>query len=98
LWVEHPRQLIDAAWWGFRSGRSSDIHVVAEAGLPAHVLWANRDSILSRQDGQEFARELDASFTVVDAPGFVDHDWMYRHPQLFVEHFNQLGLHVLDGA
>jgi pimeloyl-ACP methyl ester carboxylesterase len=94
-WLTHPRQLIDAAWWGFTSGRSRDIHLIAEAGLPSHVLWANRDSLLNREDGQEFARELDASFTVVDAPGYVDHDWMYRHPQLFVDHLDRLGLTVL---
>jgi pimeloyl-ACP methyl ester carboxylesterase len=97
-WVEHPRQLVDAAWWGFTSGRSKDTHVVAEDGLPAHVLWANRDSLLSRDDGMEFARELHASFTVVDAPGYVDHDWMYRHPRLFVDHLDQLGLRVLSDA
>ena len=94
-WVEHPRQLVDAAWWGFTSGRSEDIQRIAKAGIPAHVLWANRDSLLNRQDGQEFARELHASFTVVDAPGYIDHDWMYRHPQLFVEHLDRLGLRVL---
>jgi hypothetical protein len=94
-WLTHPRQLIDAAWWGFTSGRSRDIHLIAEAGVPAHVLWANRDSLLNRNDGQEFARELHASFTVVDAPGYVDHDWMYRHPQLFVDHLERLGLAAL---
>jgi hypothetical protein len=62
------------------------------------VLWANRDSLLRRQDGQELARELHASFTVADAPGYVDHDWMYRHPRLFVEHLDQLGLSVLGGS
>lgn len=97
-WVEHPRQLIDAAWWGFTSGRSDDARVVAQESIPAHVLWANRDSLLSRQDGIEFARELHASFTVVDAPGYVDHDWMYRHPQLFVDHLDKLGLQVLSGG
>ena len=97
-WVTHPRQLVDAAWWGFTSGRSRDIHLIAEAGLPAYVLWANRDSLLNRRDGQEFARELHASFTVVDAPGYVDHDWMYRHPRLFVDHLERLGLSVLKGS
>jgi pimeloyl-ACP methyl ester carboxylesterase len=97
-WVTHPRQLVDAAWWGFTSGRSQDIHMIAEAGLPAHVLWANRDSLLNRRDGQELARELHASFTVADAPGYVDHDWMYRHPRLFVDHLDQLGLSVLGGS
>lgn len=94
-WIEHPRQLVGAAWWGFKSGRAGDIHIVAEQGIPSHVLWANRDSLLSRQDGQEFARELHASFTVVDAPGYVDHDWMYRHPQLFLQQLDTLGLRVL---
>ena len=59
----------------------------ASAGLPCHVLWANRDTLLSRRDGSEFARDLGASFTVVDRPkgaGPVDHDWMYRYPALFV--------------
>jgi len=97
-WIEHPRQLIGAAWWGFTSGRAEDIHVVADKGLPAHVLWANRDSLLSRQDGKEFARELHATFTVVDAPGYVDHDWMYRHPQLFMDQLDKLGLTVLGGG
>lgn len=97
-WVTHPRQLVDAAWWGFTSGRSHDIHLIAAAGLSAHVLWANRDSLLSRQDGQEFAHELHASFTVADAPGYVDHDWMYRHPDLFVDHLDELGLSVLGGG
>jgi pimeloyl-ACP methyl ester carboxylesterase len=97
-WVEHPRQLVDAAWWGFTSGRSEDIQVVAQEGLPAHVLWANRDSVLSRNDGQEFARELHASFTVVDANGYVDHDWVYRHPHLFVDHLDKLGLQVLGNG
>jgi pimeloyl-ACP methyl ester carboxylesterase len=97
-WATHPRQLVEAAWWGFTSGRSSDIQKIAEAGIPTHVLWANRDSLLNRRDGQEFARELDASFTVVDAPGYVDHDWMYRHPRLFVDHLDELGLSVLGSS
>lgn len=97
-WVTHPRQLVDAAWWGFTSGRSRDIRIIAREQLPAHVLWANRDSLLSRNDGQEFARELHASFTVVDAPGYVDHDWMYRHPRLFVDHLDRLGLSVLGAS
>lgn len=97
-WVTHPRQLVDAAWWGFTSGRASDIHKVAEAMISAHVLWANRDSLLSRSDGQDFARDLHASFSVCDAPGYVDHDWMYRHPRLFVGHLDRLGLAVFGGS
>jgi len=59
-WVTHPRQLVDAACWGFKSGRSRDIHIVAEAGIPAHVLWANRDSLLVAGT----ARSLRASCTL----------------------------------
>ncbi|HWC38026.1 MAG TPA: alpha/beta hydrolase [Acidimicrobiales bacterium] len=97
-WVTHPRQLVDAAWWGFTSGRSDDIQLVAEAGIPAHVLWAKRDSLLRRRDGEEFARQLHASFCVCKAWGYVDHDWMYRHPRLFVDHLDQLGLSVFSSS
>jgi pimeloyl-ACP methyl ester carboxylesterase len=97
-WVTYPRQMADAAWWGFTSGRSDDVHLVADAGIPAHVLWAKRDSLLRRRDGEEFARQLNASFDVCRAPGYVDHDWMYRHPQLFVDHLDRLGLSVLGSA
>jgi pimeloyl-ACP methyl ester carboxylesterase len=94
--LTYPRRIAEAAWWGFTSGRSSDATVVAGHNLRAHVLWANRDSLLSRDDGAAFARELGASFTIAerrdDAP--VDHDWMYRHPQLFVQHVERLGLDV----
>jgi pimeloyl-ACP methyl ester carboxylesterase len=97
--VGHPRQVAQAAWWGFRSGRSADIERVAQADLPAHVLWANRDSLLSRTDGREFAQGMHASFTIVDGAGGkpVDHDWMYRHPRLFVDYLRKLDLVALSG-
>jgi pimeloyl-ACP methyl ester carboxylesterase len=97
-WIAHPRQLVDAAWWGFTSGRATDIDAIGAAGIPAHVLWANRDSLLSVDDGQVFARLLRASFTVAhsDHGGPVDHDWMYRSPQLFVRHLDDLGLAALS--
>jgi pimeloyl-ACP methyl ester carboxylesterase len=90
----HPRQMTEAAWFGFRSGRARDCGRVAELGIRAHVLWANRDSILTRADGREFAHELDASFTVVRTRDGkpVDHDWVYRHPYLFASHVEQLDL------
>jgi len=96
--VTHPREVAQAAWWGFTSGRSSDIDQVAAHRLPAHVLWANRDSLLSRDDGRSFAHELGASFDVARAPGgrSVDHDWMYRHPELFVGHLEALHLAALN--
>jgi pimeloyl-ACP methyl ester carboxylesterase len=95
--VTHPRQLIDAAWWAFVSGRAKEIEEVAAAGLRSHVMWANRDSLLSREDGKEFARELGASFTVAESPSGapVDHDWMFQQPELFVQHLRQLDLRAL---
>jgi len=97
--VEHPRQLADAAWWGFTSGRETDAATVARARIPAHVLWANRDSILSRSDGERFACELDATFTVASAPDgrAMDHDWMFEQPDVFFHHLEELGLKALAG-
>jgi hypothetical protein len=97
--VDHPRQLADAAWWGFTSGRETDARMVAREGIPAHVLWANRDSILSRSDGERFAEDLDASFTVASAPDgrSMDHDWMFEQPDIFFEHLDELGLKALSG-
>jgi pimeloyl-ACP methyl ester carboxylesterase len=96
-WIDHPRQLVDAAWWGFTSGRTIGSEAVAHDGIPAHVLWANRDSILSRRDGERFAQELDATFTVASAPDGrgLDHDWMFQQPDIFFEHLLALGLKVL---
>jgi hypothetical protein len=82
------------------SDRRQEVATIARAGLPCHVLWANRDTLLNRQDGAEFARDLGASFTVVNRPagaGPVDHDWMYRYPALFVEYLDKLGLAALSG-
>ncbi|MGB7051579.1 MAG: alpha/beta hydrolase [Acidimicrobiales bacterium] len=96
--VDHPRQLVDAAWWGFTSGREIDSEAIARAGLPAHVLWANRDSILSRSDGRRFAEELNATFTVAagtDGACF-DHDWMFQQPKEFFDHLDGLGLAALS--
>jgi hypothetical protein len=97
-WLDHPRQLVDAAWWGFTSGREHDSRAIARAGLPAHVLWANRDSILSRADGIRFAEELGASFTVASGPGrqSFDHDWMFQQPNAFFDHLDELGLKALS--
>jgi pimeloyl-ACP methyl ester carboxylesterase len=96
-WIEHPRQLIDAGWWGFTSDRDGEAVAVARAGLPAHVLWANRDSILRRSDGESFAALLNASFTVASAPDGrpIDHDWMFQEPDLFFSHLEELKLTAL---
>jgi len=99
-WTRHPRQLVDAAWWGFTSGRDTDSAAVARAGIPAHVLWANRDSILSRSDGERFAGELHATFTVASTPDgrAVDHDWMFQQPDVFFDNLDRLGLATLAPA
>ncbi len=96
--IEHPRQLVGAAWWGFTSGRESDSAEVATAGLPAHVLWANRDSILSRSDGMRFAEEINAPFTVASGAGqrVFDHDWMFQQPREFFRHLEELNLQALS--
>ena len=96
--IDHPRQLVDAAWWGFTSGREGDSEKVARAGLPAHVLWANRDSILSRSDGIRFAEELNATFTVASGPSqrVFDHDWMFQQPNDFFNHLEELKLKALS--
>jgi len=97
--VTHPLQLVRAAWWGFTSDRSDDIEKIVAAGIPCHVLWAERDSILLRSDGEHFAHDLHATFNVVNPPpgyGRVDHDWMFDDPELFAGYLEELGLRVLS--
>lgn len=98
--IDHPRQLVDAAWWGFTSGRETDSKEIARVRVPAHVLWANRDSILSRSDGIRFAEELNATFTVASAPGRrgFDHDWMFKQPNVFFDHLEDLKLRALSSS
>ena len=98
--VDHPRQLVGAAWWGFTSGRVTDAEDVAGAGLPAHVLWANRDSILDSSDGRRFAHDLHASFTIASAPNGrkMDHDWMFQDFDVFFDHLLDLGLKALSAS
>jgi pimeloyl-ACP methyl ester carboxylesterase len=99
-WVHHPLQLSAAALWAFRSNREAEIEAVADARLPCHVMWAARDTILSRKDGKEFARRLHATFNVAETPpgyGPIDHDWMFDDPELFVQHLDKLGLQALSG-
>jgi pimeloyl-ACP methyl ester carboxylesterase len=97
-WVTHPIHLASAALWAFRSDRETEIDACASFGLPCHVMWAERDTILSRKDGQEFAKRLHATFTVAKRPpgyGPIDHDWMFDDPELFVQHLDELGLRAL---
>jgi pimeloyl-ACP methyl ester carboxylesterase len=97
-WASHPRQLVGAARWAFMSDREYDAETCAHSGIRSHVLWANRDSILSRSDGMKFADELGASFTVAFSPDRrpVDHDWMFEQPDLFFTHLKELKLKALS--
>ena len=95
--VTHPVQLARAGLWAFATDREPDIERVAAAGVPCHVVWANRDTLLTRADGQAFARALRASFTVAADPT-VDHDWMFDDPELFAATLEGLGLEVLGAG
>ena len=100
-WASHPVQLATAALWAFSSNREGEIEAVATTDFPCHVLWAERDTILARRDGREFARRLGATFTVAERPagyGPIDHDWMFDDPELFVRHLEKLDLRALGGA
>jgi len=99
-WVTHPIQLASAAVSAFSEDRNREIERCADALFPCHVLWAGRDTILARKDGREFARRLEATFTVAQRPpGYppIDHDWMFDDPELFVGHLDTLGLSALSG-
>jgi pimeloyl-ACP methyl ester carboxylesterase len=93
----HPLCLARAGWWGFHSDRREYVSAARAAGIPAHVLWAERDSLLTREDGQAFAVDLGADFVVVHGTDRtpVDHDWLYRHPHLALRELQRLDLDVL---
>lgn len=98
-WITRPLPLATAALWAFVDDREAEIEAVAAAGLPCHVLWAERDTVLSRADGRAFATRLHADFTVAERPpgyGPIDHDWMFDDPELFAAHLDRLGLHALS--
>ena len=95
----HPVQLARSALWAFSSDREADIEIIANAGVPCHVLWAEQDTILNQRDGIEFARRLNATFNVAERPsgyGPIDHDWMFDDPELFAAHLDKLGLEALS--
>jgi pimeloyl-ACP methyl ester carboxylesterase len=99
-WTSYPLQLAEAAWWGFTSDRRQQVAFMAGSGIACHVMWADRDSLLNRADGELFAHDMGADFTVVSAPDAnpVDHDWLYRHPRLAMHHLDKLHLAALAGG
>jgi pimeloyl-ACP methyl ester carboxylesterase len=95
-WSHHPVDMVEAALWGFASDREPEIAKICELGIPCHVMWASRDSLLPRRSGQEFARKLGATFTVAAGPR-IDHDWMFDDPELFAAQVSKLGLEAFAG-
>ncbi|HET9116835.1 MAG TPA: alpha/beta fold hydrolase [Pseudonocardiaceae bacterium] len=98
--LRHPAELARAAWWGFTSDRRQHASVIARRGTPSQVIWAERDTLLRRSEGREFARSLGAGFHLLcgdDGRGPVDHDAMFRHPELFVRTLESIGV-LASGA
>jgi pimeloyl-ACP methyl ester carboxylesterase len=93
--VTRPLQLASAGLWAFVTDRKPDVERIVAEEIPCHVLWANRDSLITRADGEEFARRLHATFTVAAGPT-VDHDWMFDDPELFAAHLEKLDLRVFS--
>ena len=61
--------------------------------MASSVVWAAGDSLLPVAKGRAFARRLGASFHAVALPGqLLEHDWVYRHPDLFVATLAKLGI------
>lgn len=82
----HPLWLVRAARWAWSTGKAAEIETVRRAGVPTTVLWAERDTLVKREHGMHFASRIGADFHVVTDPagqGPVDHDWIFRHPDLF---------------
>ncbi len=99
--VFRPLQMAQAGWWAFASTRADDIAAIREQQTPCHVVWADRDTLLRRDDGREVARRLGATFHVVsdtDSDAVLDHDWIFRHPRLVPPVLRQLGTEVGAGA
>ncbi len=51
--------------------------------------------MLNRRDGRQCAARIGAEFPLLNPAGRVgpvDHDWVYRHPVLFVSMLQRLGL------
>ena len=96
LIAKHPDWL---GWQVIQNANSYEEGFTATWDGIRHVLWANRDSILSQSDGREFAKRLNGTFTVASAPDGrpVDHDWMFESPHLFVAHLFSLDLLALEG-
>lgn len=99
--LRHPRRVARAGWWAWSTAdREVDVAAVRAADFPNHVLWAERDTLLAREDGRRFADRLGASFALVVDPtggGPVDHGWLLRRPHLALPVLHALGVKALAG-
>jgi pimeloyl-ACP methyl ester carboxylesterase len=98
-WAIHPIQLASAAVDGYRSRRDADIDAARQTGLPCHVLWAENDEIIPRDDSEEFARRLNATFTVTEQQPNgrpLTHDWVFDQPDVFGTYLETLDLYAVS--
>jgi len=92
-WWHSPSTVARAGWWAFSCDKDDEVRAVREAGVATSVVWAADDSLLPVAQGRAFARRLGASFHAVAGAGrLLEHDWVYRHPDLFVATLAKLGL------
>lgn len=99
--LTRPGCMARAAWWGFTSDRNGRAALIARRHTPCHVIWAERDTLLPRREGVEFARELGGEFHLLcsrDGRGPIDHDAMFRHPVQFVDMLVEIGVLGVPGA
>ncbi len=90
-----PAAVARAGWWAFRVLHDEEIRAVAQQSFPSHLLWAERDTLIERDEGRRFAERIGGSFTLIREPdgiGTVDHDWLYRRPWLVPPALERIGV------
>jgi pimeloyl-ACP methyl ester carboxylesterase len=97
-WRHSPRSVARAAWWAYSVDKTEEIAAIIKAGVATDVLWAADDTLLGADWGHRFALSVDAGYTVVDsAAGPLDHSWVFRRPDLFVDILDRLGVTTAGG-
>lgn len=84
--LTRPVNVMRSGWWGFSGNLRDPVARVAATDVERVVLWARDDSMLPLAWGRDLAQRIEARLVVVDTPRGgrrVDHDWAFRHPQLF---------------
>lgn len=84
--------LAGAARFLLAGDMTGELEILRDSGLPAAVLWSERDTLLPRRVGEQAAAMLGCEMEIVtrDDPGWKDrrppdHDWPIRAPALFSE-------------